>query len=140
MTAASRGQRVAGRVAAPSAVLAAAMAAVATVAVLDPYEDGHYPTCPVLAVTGLYCPGCGTLRAIHSLTEGDPATALDMNPLALLLLPALAAFWAGWAWRCVRGRPRGAPLPAWPASALLIALVVFTVARNVAVTAWLAPG
>lgn len=128
------------RLAAPAGVMAAGAAAVATVALLDPYEPGHYPTCPSLLLTGLYCPGCGTLRMLHSLTEGDVAAAADMNPLALLLLPALAAFWAAWAWRRATGRSRGAPLPAWPAWVLLLALAVFTVARNVPVGVWLAPG
>lgn len=128
------------RLAAPAGVLVAGAAAVATVALLDPYQQGHYPTCPSLMLTGLYCPGCGTLRMLHSLTEGDVAAAAAMNPLALLLLPALAAFWGAWVWRRATGRPRGTPLPAWPAWVLLAAVAVFTVGRNVPGAAWLAPG
>ena len=128
------------RLAAPGAVLTAGAAAVATVALLDPYQGGNYPVCPSLLLTGLYCPGCGTLRMLHSLTEGDVVAAADMNPLALLLLPALAAFWGAWAWRRATGNSRGAPLPAWPAWILLVAVAVFTVGRNVPVGVWLAPG
>lgn len=37
---------------APAGVLVAAAAVVAFVAVVDPNEQGHYPTCPFLALTG----------------------------------------------------------------------------------------
>ena len=42
---------------------------------VDPNQPGHYPTDPFLAITGLYCPGCGTLRALHALARGDLLTA-----------------------------------------------------------------
>ena len=44
---------------------------VALVAAVDPHTSGRYPTCPFHAVTGLWCPGCGGLRAVHDLTHGS---------------------------------------------------------------------
>ena len=64
------------RVLAPLGVAAAAAVVVTTIGALDPNVAGHYPTCPWLALTGTYCPGCGSLRAIHALAHGDPATAM----------------------------------------------------------------
>jgi hypothetical protein len=49
--------------AAPAAVAAGALAAAALVHVVDPNDSGNYPTCPFLALTGRFCPGCGSLRA-----------------------------------------------------------------------------
>ena len=53
----------------PLVVAASALIGRAYVANVDPNVAGHYPTCPILAVTGWYCPGCGTLRAVHALAQ-----------------------------------------------------------------------
>ena len=46
-----------------SIVLAGALGGVlAVLFVFDPVTAHIFPTCPMCAVTGLYCPGCGTLR------------------------------------------------------------------------------
>lgn len=47
------------------------------------------PPCPFRALTGLYCPGCGSTRALDALVHGDVARAFDMNLLGLLLSPLL---------------------------------------------------
>lgn len=49
------------------------------------------PLCPVHAVTGLWCPLCGSLRAVAALTHLDVAGALSANLLVTLLMPLLAA-------------------------------------------------
>ena len=36
--------------------------------------------------TGLYCPGCGSTRALYALLHGRPGEALAMNPLLLVVL------------------------------------------------------
>ena len=64
------------RLARPFAALAAAVGGTAVVATVDPSEPGHYPECPFHWITGLYCPGCGTLRAVHALTHGDVLGAI----------------------------------------------------------------
>lgn len=130
----------AGRLRAPLAVGAAAVAAVGFVAAVDPEQPGHYPTCPFYAVTDLYCPGCGSLRAMHALTRGDIATAIDRNILTVAALPLLALAWLAWLQRSATGQPRRA----WSAPAswlvgLAVAVLVFTVARNTSAGAWLAP-
>ena len=37
----------------------------------DPHASGSWGFCPWLALTGHYCPGCGGLRAVNDLTNGD---------------------------------------------------------------------
>ena len=65
-------------------------AGLATLYVVDPAGSSLYPSCPFHALTGLHCPGCGTLRGIHQLLGGHPIAALDLNPLTVLSLPFLA--------------------------------------------------
>ena len=119
----------------------AACAAAIVVAVVDPNEPGHYPTCPVLATTGLFCTGCGTMRAVHALLHADLLGALSMNPLAVLLAPVGVASWLAWTIRAWTGRPRRWLAPPWAVTVTVVVLIVFTVARNVpALAPWLAPG
>ena len=127
-------------VAAPLAVLAAGAAAVAVVGAVDPEQPGHYPTCPFLSVTGWWCPGCGSLRALHALVHGDVGTAIDRNVLTVLAVPALLVAWGAWLRRSATGRPR-ARWAAPPAAlgALLGTIVAFWVLRNLPAGSWLAP-
>jgi hypothetical protein len=135
--------RTAARTAAvwrPAVVLAGAAAAFAFVGAVDPEEPGHYPTCPFLAVTDLWCPGCGSLRALHALAHGDVAAAVDRNVLTVAAVPVLGAFWVLWVRRTVTGRPRSdRAAPAAALWALLVVVVFFWVLRNTGPGAWLAP-
>jgi hypothetical protein len=124
------------RVLAPPAVTAAV---VAYVGVVDPNHPGHYPTCPFLALTGLYCPGCGSLRAIHALAHGHLGEAFGLNVLTVLAVPLLVAAWARWARRVLRGRPRMTVAPAWVLWGLLAVELGFWVLRNVPGFEFLAP-
>ena len=124
---------------APLGVAAAAVAASAYVGLVDPNEAGHYPTCPFLAVTGQFCPGCGSLRAVHALAHGDVRTALGLNVLTVLGAVLLAVLWAGWARRRWRGEHRRVIAPAWALYLGLAVVVAFWVVRNLPVGAALAP-
>ncbi|MGK5696207.1 DUF2752 domain-containing protein [Streptomyces sp. URMC 128] len=130
---------VPGRLAVPAGVLAAAAAAFAYVGAVDPDEPGHYPVCPLLHYTGLYCPGCGGLRSAHAFVHGDLPAALHANALAVLGYLAFAVLWTVWVVQAVRGRPlRIDPRPGlvWSFGALLL---VFTVVRNLPFGGWLHP-
>ncbi len=45
--------------------------------------------CPLYFTTGLYCPGCGSQRAIHALLHVDIVSAFRFNPLMVLTMPIL---------------------------------------------------
>lgn len=46
-----------------------------------------YPPCPFYYITGLYCPGCGSSRALHQLLHGNFLKALDLNPFMVISIP-----------------------------------------------------
>ncbi|WP_433324904.1 DUF2752 domain-containing protein [Spirillospora sp. CA-294931] len=124
----------------PLAVLGGLGAGVLLVAVVDPHEPGHYPTCPSLALTGLYCPGCGGLRMVNSLAHGDVGAAFGHNQLAFLMLGVGAYVLGRWTYSAAVGRPMRTVLsrPAVLVSMLAVA-VVFAVVRNLPFAAVLAP-
>ncbi|MFF3330750.1 DUF2752 domain-containing protein [Streptomyces sp. NPDC002888] len=130
---------VLGRLAVPAGVLAAVAGAFAYVGAVDPNEPGHYPVCPLLRYTGVYCPGCGGLRSAHAFIHGDFLTALQDNAAAVVAYLGFAVLWTVWVVRAVRGRPLRVdvgPVHLWTFGALLL---VFTVVRNLPFGGWLHP-
>lgn len=127
------------RWAAPALTAATALGALTLLHTRPPTAHGLYPPCPLLTVTGFYCPFCGGLRATADLTHGDLAGAFARNPIVPPLLLLVALVWARWAWSRVTGgawRPAlGARTTYW----LLGFLVVFMIARNVPGWTWLSP-
>lgn len=127
------------RIATPAAVLAGVVGAFAFVGTVDPNEPGHYPVCPLLRFTGVYCPGCGGLRSAHAFAHGDLVAALGSNALAVAGYAAFAVLWALWMVRAATGRPlRIEPKPVhwWGIGAVLL---IFSVVRNLPFGSALAP-
>lgn len=127
------------RLTAPVVTAAAGFSAAAYLHAVDPGVPGHYPSCPFLMVTGLWCPGCGSLRALHALTGGDLTTALARNPLTVCAVALATVGWLAWLRRAYAGRPLSlnpAPRLLWAALGLVMA---FWVLRNVPGWTWLSP-
>lgn len=57
----------------------------------DPTSATFFPPCPFHWLTGLNCPGCGSLRATHSLLHGHVGDAFGFNPLLVLSIPFVGA-------------------------------------------------
>jgi hypothetical protein len=106
--------------------------------VFDPSQSSFYPRCWFHQATGLWCPGCGTLRALHHLLHGQLLAALHSNALLVLGL-------AGLGWHLGRAILARQPLRVELRSRWLwagcVLLVVFGVARNVPLgpLVWLSP-
>lgn len=128
------------RIAGPVAALAALGAVSAWVIAADPHEPGRSSPCPVFALTGLYCPGCGGLRSAHALAHGDPAGALEANaPVAAGLLVLSAALVLRLI-QAARGRPPGPAVSGAAVPWVLGGLTaVFTAVRNLPAGAALVP-
>ena len=93
---------------------------------VDPHRpDSIFPMCPVKAVTGLDCPGCGGLRATHDLLHGDVLLALRDNAFLVIMAPLLLAVLA---WERHRGRP--VRLPRWAALGVFALALAWMFVRN----------
>jgi Protein of unknown function (DUF2752) len=106
-------------------------AAILALRMWNPATSGIFPPCPLHYLTGLYCPGCGSLRALHQLLHGNLQEAWAMNPLTLLLLPFISYGLASEA--LIRLRGRGLPgvfLPGAWIRALFAGIILFGIARN----------
>lgn len=55
----------------------------------NPSENSFFIPCPFHYITGFFCPGCGSQRAVHLLLHGDVVGAFRFNPLMVLTLPVL---------------------------------------------------
>jgi len=103
--------------------------AIALLAVLyfyNPETRAIYPICLLTKFTGLQCATCGGLRSVHQLLHGNFTEAWHYNPLILLVMCAVVA-------EIVRGAIWGWSAKVWSiiAASTLIAMLFFTIARNV---------
>ncbi|MFL6090797.1 MAG: DUF2752 domain-containing protein [Aeromicrobium sp.] len=124
----------------PILVGAAGLGALALLHVHDPHRSGSYGYCPFLLVTGHPCPGCGGLRAMNDLTNGDVMGALSSNAMAVILLGVMGVAWVVWIYR--RWRGQDVPLLAINSPVLwglVIAFAVFGVFRWTPWGVWLRP-
>lgn len=114
----------------PLGVLGAVAAGFAYVGAVDPNEAGHYPVCPLLHYTGVYCPGCGGLRGAYALVHGHLGESLRCNAAAVAGYAVFAIVWTLWFTRALRGRRFAPALPPRGLYALCGLLLAFTVVRN----------
>jgi hypothetical protein len=127
------------RAQAPLLVAAVVLLACVALHLRDPHHPGSWGFCPWLLLTGLDCPGCGGLRAVNDLTNGDLVGAASSNLMVVCAIPVAAVLWVRW----LRAAWRGAPSRIGPRRAvawcvlLVVVAVGFAVVRNLPVGAWL---
>ena len=112
-------------------MLATVSAALIMLHFFDPATSNLFPPCPLRYLTGWYCPGCGSLRAIHQLLHGNLHAAWALNPLTVLLLPFLVYGTASYVLFELSGKhlPR-LFLPAVWIRSLCGVIILFGIARN----------
>lgn len=97
--------------------------------------------CPIHAVTGLYCPGCGVSRMCLALLRLDVAEAASWNIGVMAALPFAAVVFVYQAVRYVK--TGDARMRRWQDVLIWVMigwLLVFTVLRNLPWFSFLAPG
>lgn len=90
-------------------LLAVAIAALVVLRANHPHKISAIPDCPSQSIAGVYCPGCGSLRATHHLLNGRVSASLAQNPLMLFIGVPVAALGLVVLVSWIRARP----LPAW---------------------------
>jgi hypothetical protein len=112
-------------------LLAVGMGALLVFALFDPEQYRFFPRCVFHELTGLNCPGCGGLRALHHLLHGELALALRYNLLFVALLPLGA--WTACCWIVRLAFRRELPdvfaHHYWP-WVLVVAVIGFGILRN----------
>ncbi len=87
------------------------------------------PPCIFRKATGIYCPGCGSTRALRALFGGDFFAALRYNPFSVAVLFALPTL-------LVLRRPQFRALYYRLAVVVCGVVLVFTILRNVPLPAF----
>ena len=107
----------------------------------NPVQNGFYPVCLFRQSTGLLCPGCGSLRAIHQLLHGNVAAAIRCNLLLVFCLPIVAWYGGRYTMAQWRGKQFNFHVPNAVLWGGLVVLLIFSVLRNLpfAQALWLAP-
>jgi hypothetical protein len=128
------------RIAAPAYTLGGLGVATLALHLRDPHEGGSWGYCPSAAL-GFWCPGCGGLRAVNDLTNGQVGAAASSNLLFIVLLPFIVFLLGRWAVDRWVGRERepDARLVTIGTVTLCVVALAFAVARNLPAGSWLAP-
>ncbi|MFC6010116.1 DUF2752 domain-containing protein [Nocardia lasii] len=128
------------RLAPPLVAAGIGIGALALLHLRDPHVEGSYGLCPSYALLGVYCPGCGGMRAVHNLTDGRVLDSLHSNVLVVPLVLAFAVFVIDWIVRARRGQSWRLPsLPAPVVWSFFGLLAVYTVLRNTPWGSWFTP-
>lgn len=100
--------------------------------VFNPASSSIFVPCPFHRLTGLYCPGCGSLRAIHQLLHGNLPAAFGLNPLMVLSLPFLGYWFISCGVLAVRNRPLASIIiPSFCIWLILVIILLFWILRNI---------
>jgi len=118
------------RALAGAGVFAVAVGAL-VVGYFNPMTAGFFPACPLHALTGLNCPGCGLTRGFRALFDGDILSALHFNALLPVYLFVFIYLFAAMISIALKGRSLSFNIfrPNFIWSFFVIALV-FGVVRN----------
>ncbi|HEY3016932.1 MAG TPA: DUF2752 domain-containing protein [Nocardioides sp.] len=138
---AQRAETRAQRMLRPALGLGGLAAATLALHFRDPHAHASWGLCPLYATTGIYCPGCGGLRAVNDLSNGDILGAASSNLLFFVSIPLIVFLLGRWVHDSWYGVERGRTwLSSWAFmyGALGVA-AVFTVLRNTPAGSWLAP-
>jgi hypothetical protein len=124
----------------PALAGAAGLAAVVALHLRDPHQQGSWGFCPFRALTGLPCPGCGGLRAVNDLSNGDVIGALGSNAMAVALVLGGSLLWLVWTLQAASGRALlSSRAFSCIALAFAVGFVVFGIFRLTPWGSWLRP-
>ena len=97
--------------------------------------------CGFYDLTGLYCPGCGSGRAVAATLRGDLWAAFRWNPMLYILgIPSMAVL----VWEYIRvvfdiRKMKPVTPPQWLVITVTVLVIAFWIGRNLPWFAFLAP-
>ena len=96
-----------------------------------PSSYPYMPKCPFYLATGLYCPGCGSLRSAHYLMQGNVADSFRNQPLFVPLLACIFFLYAKRLYEFRKGTDVLLKGELVFFKIVLVVILVFFVVRNV---------
>ena len=120
---------------------AAAFLAATALFFLYRFEDGVGLPCPFYLITGWYCSGCGTTRALRSILHLNFYKAFRYNSLFTILFPFLAFYFISvFLSLTIYGKDKISPKIPVSVPILVIGIAfVFGILRNIPLFSFLAP-
>ncbi|MDF9834011.1 hypothetical protein M2103_002246 [Ereboglobus sp. PH5-5] len=106
------------------------LAGFAWVRLAGPVPPAWYPPCPLHALTGLFCPGCGSARVFHDLAHGNFRAACGHNLLIVAAIPFIVVWGVRSLNRVLRRNLPPQQVSPGLARVVLVAVVGFMLARN----------
>lgn len=100
---------------------------------IDARSEAIFPRCPFYMLTGWLCPGCGSQRAISALLHVEIMQAIRYNIMLVVALPFLGYSAFVFLWNTMQSRKIEQSVfysPVFP-KIVLVAIIVFTIARNI---------
>lgn len=116
----------------------AILALLAGLTVLSKIVIGNGFVCPVHALTGFNCPGCGATRMAESLLHLDIYQAFRFNPFIFLTAPILVIVYLRQAYLFIIYNR----VSSWLDKFLIcyaVLLIIYGIVRNISIFSWLAP-
>ncbi len=104
---------------------------VSSLYLFDPADSFFYVPCPFHLITGFYCPGCGSLRAIHELLHMRFISAFKLNPLLVASIPLLAYLTLRLHFSRSGKYSLKLDIPAFPVLIYLVIIILFWIIRNI---------
>lgn len=100
----------------------------------NPATTNVFPSSPFRELTGLFCPGCGTLRGLHQLLHGNLEAAFGFNPFMVLCLPFMFYSYISYTMEVILGRQLYKPfIHPKLISCLLYSIIAYWFLRNIPV-------
>jgi cytochrome bd-type quinol oxidase subunit 2 len=98
----------------------------------DPAHSNVFPPCPFKTLTGFYCPGCGSLRAVHQILHGHFFAALRLNPMMVVFSCAMVLIFIALRLKGKNAeRLRRVLSGAWIGWIVFVLIVVYWLCRNI---------
>ena len=96
-----------------------------------------YIPCPIKAITGFYCPGCGITRMLYSLINLDFYAAFRYNPLVFLSLPIGLFIYVDYLIKKDKSLYNKIPETFW--YIVIVLLIIYGILKNIPTFSFLAP-
>ena len=103
--------------------------------------EGAGIPCMFHQITGLYCSGCGSSRALRSILHFDFYQALRYNAIFTVGLPLLAAYFGALLVSYIRfGKDKiSEKIPQWVIWVFIATALIYGILRNIPTFSFLAP-